>query len=279
MNIPKKVSERFVKEVGRFQKVLQSAKDRDINEADTVTIVADILANVFGFDKYTEITGEHQIRGTYCDLAIKMNDSTKYLIEVKAIGIDLKDNHVRQAVNYGANNGIQWVILTNGIEWKVYRIKFEKPLIEELLCNFNFLELNARKHEDQDRLYIICREGLDRAAIEEFHEYIRSVNKFIIGAIIQGENVIDVIRKELRRVSPGIKVEREEIEKILASEVLKRDVLEGDAFSEAKARLKKSGKQSKKPKVPKLMLVDDKKAEESGKPAPEKNADILDQIY
>lgn len=279
MNIPKKVSERFVKEVGRFQKVLQNAKDRDINEADTVTIVADILANVFGYDKYTEITGEHQIRGTYCDLAIKMNDSTKYLIEVKAIGIDLKDSHLRQAVNYGANNGIQWVILTNGIEWKIYRIKFEKPLTEEMLCSFSFLELNPRKHEDQDRLYIICREGLDRAAIEEFHEYVRSFNKFIIGAIIQGENVVDTIRKELRRISPGIKVEREEVEKILVSEVLKRDVLEGEAFTEAKNRFRRSGKQAKKQKAPKLVLVEDKKAEKSEKSVPESKDDILDQIY
>lgn len=278
MNIPKKVSERFVKEVGKFQKVLQNAKDRDINEADTVTIVGDILANVFGFDKYTEITGEYQIRGTYCDLAIKLNDVTKYLIEVKAIGIDLKDNHVRQAVNYGANNGIQWVILTNGIEWKVYRIKFEKPLTEEMLCSFNFLDLNSRKHEDQDRLYIICKEGLDRAAIEEFHEYVRSVNKFIIGAIIQGETVIDAIRKELRRVSSGLKVEREEIEKILTSEVLKRDVLESEAFTEAKNRLRRSGKSTKRQKAPKLVLVEEKKADEK-KSAPGDQTDILDQIH
>jgi len=279
MNIPKKVSERFVKEVGRFQKVLQNAKDRDINETDTVTIVVDILANVFGFDKYTEITGEHQIRSTYCDLAIKINDATKYLIEVKAIGIGLKDNHVRQAVNYGANYGIQWVILTNGIEWNIYRIKFEKPLTEELLCSFNFLELNPRKRDDQDRLYIICKEGLDRAAIEEFHEYVRSVNKFIIGAIIQGETIIDAIRKDLRRVSPGVKVEREEIEKILTSEVLKRDVLEGDSFAEAKARFKKSCKGIKKQKPPKLIVIEEKRIEESENPGSENKTDVLDQIY
>lgn len=275
ITVPKRVSERFAKEVGKFQRILQNAKDRDINEADTVTIVADMLSGIFGFDKYTEITGEHAIRGTYCDLAIKINESVKYLVEVKAVGIELKESHLRQAVNYGANNGIQWVVLTNGVDWKIYRIKFEKPLAYEMLCSLNFLELNPRKHEDQDPLFILCKEGIDRAAIEEYHEYVRSVNKFIIGAIIQGHNVIDTIRKELKRVSPGLKVENEEIEKIIALEVLKRDVLEGEACNEARSRLKRTAIKSAK----KMKLIKSESPEAQKKDAAENETDIMDKIY
>jgi len=275
ITIPKKVMERFAREVGKFQRILQNAKDRDINETDTVTIVTDMLSGIFGFDKYTEITGEYAIRGTYCDLAIKVNESVKYLIEVKAIGIELKENHLRQAVNYGANNGIQWVVLTNGIDWKIYRIKFEKPLATEMLCSINFLELNPRKHEDQDRLFILCKEGLDKAAIEEFNEYVRSVNKFIIGAIIQSEPIIEIIRRELRRVSPGLKVEKEEIEKIVSSEVLKRDVLEGESYSEAKSRLKKTiGRVARKKRIAKL-----DEPEQPEKNKQDKEEEIIDQVF
>ena len=117
VTIPKKVRERLVKQIPRFQKILANAKNRDIHESDTVTIVVDMLESVFGFDKYAEITSEHAIKGTYCDLAVKIDGSVKYLIEVKAIGLDLKDNHLRQAVNYGANEGIPWVVLSNGMEW------------------------------------------------------------------------------------------------------------------------------------------------------------------
>jgi hypothetical protein len=63
--VPKKVVDRFTKGVRKFQGVLRNAKDRDINEADTVTIVTDILESVFGYDKYAEITSEYAIRGTY----------------------------------------------------------------------------------------------------------------------------------------------------------------------------------------------------------------------
>ncbi|MBM4076860.1 MAG: restriction endonuclease subunit R, partial [Planctomycetes bacterium] len=112
--IPTKVKTRIASELKRFQPILSSAKARDVNESDTVTIVVDLLQYIFGYDKYSEITSEHSIRSTFCDLAIKINGSLALLIEVKSIGTELKDNHIKQAVDYGANQGIDWVVLTNG---------------------------------------------------------------------------------------------------------------------------------------------------------------------
>jgi hypothetical protein len=40
-----------------------------------------MLAGVFGYDKYSEVTSEFAIRGTYCDLAIKIDGALKTLIE------------------------------------------------------------------------------------------------------------------------------------------------------------------------------------------------------
>ena len=72
MPVPVKVASRIAAALKKFQPILAAAKARDVNESDTVVIVADLLQEVFGFDKYTEITSEHSIRGTFCDLAIKM---------------------------------------------------------------------------------------------------------------------------------------------------------------------------------------------------------------
>lgn len=242
--IPKKASERLTKEIRSFQRVLKKASDRDVNESDTVTIITDILSNVLGFDKYTEVTSEQAIRGTYCDLAVKIDGSIKYLIEVKAIGNDLKENHLRQALNYGANEGIPWIVLTNGIKWEIHKILFERPINNELVCSFNFLELNPRKSEDLDKVFLLCKEGITSSAIEEFHTHVQSVNRFTIGAIIVTDPVLNSIRKELRLVSPGLKVTNNEIEKILISEVLKRDVIESDPFKNAQKQLKKAVKKT-----------------------------------
>src|SRR3990172_5955078 len=128
MAIPQKGLEMLTKEVKRFQDILKRAKERDINEADTVVIITDMLSNIFGYDKFVEITREFAIHNTYCELAVKENGAVKYLIEVKAIGLDLKDLHLKQAVNYGTTQGVKFVILTNGITWEVYSIRYERPI-------------------------------------------------------------------------------------------------------------------------------------------------------
>ena len=261
VRIPKKVSERLRKEIGRFQKILTAAKDRDVNESDTVTIITDMLSSVFGFDKYTELTSEQAIRGTYCDLAIKLDGKIKFLIEVKAIGLTLKDNHLRQAIGYGATQGIPWVVLTNGVDWDIYKIRFEKPVDYDLVCSFNFIELNSRKQEDLNKVFLLCKGGIERSAIEEFHDHVQSVNRFIVGAIVQADPVVSVIRRELKKLADGIKVTEEEIQEILSTEVLKRDIVEGESAEKAISRIKKAQKKQTQNKASKSRVRSDSRIE------------------
>jgi len=98
--IPRKVTERLGVALKKFQPILSASKARDDGEADTVMIVTDMLAELFGYDKYSDVTAEYAIRGTYCDLATKLDGTLQTLVEVKAIGLELKDAHVKQAVDY-----------------------------------------------------------------------------------------------------------------------------------------------------------------------------------
>ena len=215
VSIPKRVVERLKKQVPVFQRVLQSARVRDVNESDTVTIVTDVLATIFGYDKYAEITSEQAIRGTYCDLAIVVDGDIRFLIEVKAIGLALKENHLRQAMGYGANQGIPWIVLTNGVDWEIYKLRFEKPIGCDLVCTLDFLTLNPRKADDQAKLFVVCREGLAKAAIEEFHARLQSVNRFVLAALIQTDPVLEAVRREMRRLNRDIKISTDEIKDLL----------------------------------------------------------------
>lgn len=234
MPVPKKVAERLVAGIKRYQPILASAKSRDVGETDTVTVIKDMLADIFGYDKYTELTSEHAIRGTYCDLAIKLDNELSTLIEVKAIGIDLKDAHIKQAVDYAANQGVDWVLLTTGVRWCVYRVYFTKPINHEMVVDIDFASLNPRSEADLELLYLWCKEGWQRSALGDFHAQKQALSRYVLGAILLTDTVTDVVRRELRRVTPDIRITSDQIRQVLVDEVLKREVLEGEKADGAK---------------------------------------------
>ena len=44
--------------------------------------------------------------------------------------------------------GIDWVLLTNGIVWRVDRVSFTKPISNEQVIGFDLLSLNHRNSTD-----------------------------------------------------------------------------------------------------------------------------------
>ena len=276
MKLTKKTEDRIKTAVAKFQKVLAVAKARDLNESDTVTLIVDMLNEIFGYDKYLEVTSELAIRGTYCDLAIKLNDKFEYLIECKSIGTELKELHLRQAVGYGANKGIQWIVLTNGIEWNVYRLRFEQPIQWDLVAKFSFETLNLKNERDMERLVILTREGVEKNARAELFEKIQCVNKYIMGQLLLNEPIVSVLRRELKKLSDGINVEEAEIITLLKENVLRRELLdnENESVAAAVSKVGKFYKQAKKPTP--VKRPQEEKKDEVQNAAPQKS--LADQL-
>ena len=242
MRINSKVTERISQNLKKFQSILESAKTRDVTEADTVTIIKDMLSDIFGYDKYSEITSEYAIRGTYCDLAIKLDGKVSLLIEAKAIGIELKENHVKQAIDYASNLGIDWVVLTNGIIWNVYHVIFSKPIEKELIVSFDAINLKPRQDKDIETIYLLCKEGWQKSVLSDYKTQQEALSRYTIGALLQSETLIDVLRRELRRISPEIRIEEQSIKDVLINEVIKREVLEGEKAVKALKDVNKAAK-------------------------------------
>ncbi len=239
-NLPKRAVERIGAGLKRFQPILVSSKSRDVNESDTVVIVTDILQEVFGYDKYAEISSEHMIRGTYCDLAVKIEGTLAFLIEVKAIGLELKEQHIKQAVDYAANQGCEWVALTNATAWKVYKVTFSKPIQHELVVDLDLLTLHHRNSEHIEFVGLLAKEGWQKAQLGEYHSQKQALSRFTLAALVLSDPVLDVLRREIRRLSPDVRVETEEIKNALETEVLKREVLEGEKAEASRKHIAKA---------------------------------------
>lgn len=253
-----KVKERITKGLRKFQPILLKAQAADVNESDTVTIITDMLCEIFGYDKYENITSEFAIKKTYCDLAIKLNDTIPLLIECKAIALDLKEDYIRQATTYAADAGIEWAVLTNGMVWKVYRITFGKPVNKELLYEFNMCELSSKKQGDIELLYYLCIEAFSKsskATLEDLRAQKQVLNKYIIGRIILNDAGIDSIRKTLRKLYPDVKATNEELYAIVYNDILKREIVEGEYADEAKKAIAKQERKMANSKAKKEVAV------------------------
>ncbi|HYC89942.1 MAG TPA: type I restriction enzyme HsdR N-terminal domain-containing protein [Thermoanaerobaculia bacterium] len=239
MTIPAKVAERLSSGLKRFAPILAAAKSRDVNESDTSMIVTDILADIFGYDKYSEVTRELAVRGTYCDLATRIDGKFQMLIEVKAIGLELKDAHAKQAVDYAANQGVEWVALTNGHLWKVFRVIFAKPIDAELVLDIDLLALNPKSTANLESLYLLTRESMLKSGLYAYHDHLQATNKFYLAAVVLSDTVLETVRRELRRVSDA-KIELTELREALKQEVIKREVIEGDKADGARKKVAKA---------------------------------------
>lgn len=227
MPLPTKVRNRIVSGLKRLSPIIIQQKARDVSEADTVTLVKDLLSEVFGYDKYSELTSEYAIRGTYCDLATKIEDKLTQIVEVKAIGTNLDDRHVKQAVDYASNQGVEWVILTNAITWRLYHVIFSKPIDKRLIVEISIPTIDCKREEQLETLYLFTKEGFRKGVHIALRDRQDATNRYMLAAlIVNNDSVLATIRRELRRVV-DVLVTEEEIAAVLRNEVIKRDVLEG----------------------------------------------------
>ena len=253
-----KTKDRITKGLKKYQTIIKKATASDINESDTVTIITDMLCEIFGYDKYENITSEFAIKKTYCDVAIKLQDKVPFLIECKAIALELKEDYIRQATNYAANSGINWVVLTNGMVWKIYHMTFGKAIEQELVYEFNICELSAKKDSDIEPLYYLCIEAFaknSKATLDDLRAQKQIFNRFIIGRIILSDMGIDSIKKCIRKLYPDLKVTNDEIQTIICTEIFKREITDSESALEAKKAVAKQERKINNAKAKKEVAV------------------------
>lgn len=242
--IPAKISKRIEENLKNIQKKLLKAKELDVSEAQTISaVIKPVLTEILGYDEFEDITDQFVVKGTYCDLAIKAQGKPYIMIEAKAVGAQLRDAHAKQAKDYGLNSGVEWILLTNGEFWQLWKIIFGKPVEEELVCTFNLLELNPRKESDKQTLFYLCKEAIIKAEINTLYAEKQAANKYIIGHLLLKKEILNIIRKELKKMFPDTNVAPEIIYDLLKSDVIRREIMEAE---DAKGALKQIEKVEKR---------------------------------
>jgi hypothetical protein len=216
--------ERVKASLRKFSKPLQDLVNRDANEGDTRLIVTDFLEHALGYDKYEELTTEYGVKGEFADYGIRIDKQLIAFVEVKRVATKLTAKHLRQVEMYAVNEGVEWMILTNGVEWRAYHLTGGLPVEIDLALEVNLLG-DATPSQKAGQLFYLSRESLKRRQIDELWRARRAQSPKSHAGVLGSDAVTEAIRKELKRTT-GQKVERAEIARLLKETVVRPECYE-----------------------------------------------------
>ena len=211
-----KLDKEVRKTILKARSLIEVAAKTDANEAETRTRIHDIFGMLMGYDRYEHITQEYAIHGAgdtvHCDIAVQLDhkEASKpdFLVELKRINMDLTSKHLRQAASYAIDIGCEWVLLTNGKEWKLYHISFGKPPQTKLIDSWNIitddLSILAEKFN------IIGYKNIKKGGLPKLWEKSNVLTPQNLLKIILSEESIRLIRRDLKKATE-VTVSPEEI--------------------------------------------------------------------
>lgn len=209
--------------VKRFSKPLSDLVARDANEGDTRLFVTDFLCYGLGYDKYADLTTEYEVKGDFADYGVRIDKDLVAFIEVKRCATKLSVKHLRQVQMYAVNEGVEWLILTNGAAWQVWHLTGGLPVALDLAFEVDLLgsETPAQK---ANQLFYLSREALKRRLMDDLWKAKRATSPASLAGVITSTVVLDAIRKELRRRS-GRNMDAKDLGALLKETVLRPECL------------------------------------------------------
>jgi predicted transport protein len=148
------------------------------NEANTRALLIDPVLSALGWDLFNFEEVEREFRvydGSFLDYALRIAGVPKLFVEAKALNKALTDKaFIAQTVNYANNEGVLWCVLTNGIEYHVY--KSNEPVAMERKLLFQVDLRDAR--DDSGRgdvlrsLRTLSRDAVERGELDTWGEQV-----------------------------------------------------------------------------------------------------------
>lgn len=218
-----RVRERLKTAIKKFSKPLSEMVAKDVNETDTRLLVTDFICDGLGFDKYEDLDTEYRVRGEFADYGIRLDGDLIAFVEVKRVKTKLAQKHLRQVEMYAVNEGVEWILLTNGTRWQVYHLTGGLPVQIDLALDVDLLGDESVRHK-VDNFFYLTRESLKRNQIDYVWKAKLATSPQSLAEAVLSESVVSAIRKELRRIT-GHRVESSEVVELLQNTVIRSECL------------------------------------------------------
>lgn len=181
----------------KYSKKYLNGKYTELDESGTRLMINSFLMDVLGYEALEEIKTEYMIKGTYADYVIQIKGKRHFLIEVKALTLNLSEAHLRQAINYGANEGIEWALLTNGKSFDFYKILFNKPIEARKVFSLDLSDTSKLK-VSAEFLQFLHKDAVITKGLELLWNKSIALDPANVAGYLYASTVLNYIKKALK---------------------------------------------------------------------------------
>ena len=194
--------ERTVADVRR--RILR-ATSRRLNEENTKATLIEPVLRALGWDveDFDEVQREFRIRkrDKPADYVLLTDRRPRLLIEAKGLGEDLANrNWANQIMGYASVAGVQWIVLTNGNEYRIYNSHAPVDVDEKL---FRVTRLDGGGSGALETLQLIAKEPLAANRLEAIWQSHHADR--LIGAALQklfspdgNDQLLRLVRRQVK---------------------------------------------------------------------------------
>ncbi len=199
----------FHKKLKVYSKQYMRKQYNDLDESATRLMINSLLTTVLGYKELEEIKTEYRIRGEYADYIVQLNRKKQFVVEVKAIQLDLSEKHLRQSVSYAANEGIDWIILTNGKTVELYRVIFAKPITTKKIFSFDLTDEKQLK-ASSEFLYYLTKKSVLKDELDNFYARFEALEPSVLATNLYAVENIRFLKRVLK-YKTGLSFNEEDI--------------------------------------------------------------------
>lgn len=204
----------------RFLPQIHAACQAQENETRTRMILDRVFQDVLGYGMES-IKTEQNIQGRRADYVLSSEGQDVLVVEVKRAGMSMRERQIFQATSYGAYSGIHWALLTNLVEWQLYRISTgDKIEANQVFC------VNLKQGVSEDsayRLTLISAYGFSRKGLlDKLWLKLSTLSYERLAAALLNQEVVGKIRSILSKES-GISLTQEEVQTAVERNLLHLD--------------------------------------------------------
>lgn len=206
---------RLVEALRRIIDPLTALVERDANEGDTRLLVTDFLCHGLNYDKYKDLTTEYQTKGESVDFGIRIDAKLFAFVEVKRCGQKLDIRSLRQVRANAATENVEWLVLTNGRNWRVYHAPVDNAGATELIIDIDLLD-EGTVPVAIDALFHLGKDAVRNGRLEHLRRWRGALAASPLAEVLVSDPVIRAIHKELRGRT-GHKGHEGDIEDVLSA--------------------------------------------------------------